>query len=286
LLVVDETTGDTIIYNVRFVNDSAVIVYSDTFIFDFTAPEDDETIFVALEAVMDALNAEVPIPPGASSQGTDQFFIGYKVKNGIVAVGGENIEGVWDQCVTDCTAGVALLSFTDEEVTWADFQEVVAPGVVQVFRTSETYTGDFGGLAGGDAICQERAEAKGLNGTWTAWLSDDNADAIDRIPDGEYQLVDGTVIADDKADLTDGTLKAPINLDEFGFPDGIQVWTGTDAEGTGTDENCNNWTVSVGDADADSGWSTEINSSWTKRDLPISCTGGAKSSLYCFGGGQ
>ena len=203
-------------------NDWANNVYGDPLTFDFPASVRDETFFGALEAVTDVLNAEDSIPPGASSEGTGQFFIGYnEILRTIVAVGGENIAGGWDQCETECTDGVALLD-AGSELTWADFQKVVAPGVVQVFRTSGTYLPgfDFGNLAGGDALCQERAEAVGLNGTWTAWLSDDNTDAIDRIPDGEYQLLSGAgVIADNKDDLTDGSLKAPIFEDEFGgFP--------------------------------------------------------------------
>ena len=195
--------------------------------------------FVPLPAVTDAFNAEDPIPPGASSEGTGQFFIGYNETLGtFAAVGGERIAGgVWDQCETECTDGVALLS-AGSELTWADFQEVAAPGVVQVFRTSSTYQPDFGGLAGGDAICQERAEEVGLNGTWTAWLSDDNTDARGRIPDGRYELVNGTVIADNKADLTDGELKAAIILNQFGAPDEDDVWTGTQPDGTHTASNC------------------------------------------------
>ena len=69
LPVVDQTTGDTIIYNVSFVYDTAINVYGSDLNFPFTAPEDDETIFGALKAVTDVLNAEDPIPPGASSPG-------------------------------------------------------------------------------------------------------------------------------------------------------------------------------------------------------------------------
>jgi hypothetical protein len=57
--------------------------------------------------------------------------------------------------------------------------------------------------------------AAGLSGIWTAWLSDENTDARDRIPDGQYQLLDETLVTNDKDDLTDGMLKATINLDEF-----------------------------------------------------------------------
>jgi hypothetical protein len=275
------------------VNAAAIDVYGNL-IFPFTAPEDDETIFGALDAVTDVLNAEVPIPQAASSQGTGQFFIGYnEILHAIVAVGGENIAGGWDQCETECTDGVAVLD-ADSELTWVDFQKVAAPGVVQVFKTSQRYRGDLGGLAGADAICQELAEDAGLTGTWTAWLSDDNADAIDRIPDGQYQIVDGMVIADDKDDLTDGFLKAPINLNEFGSVGSGNVWTSTQPDGTGTGTNCSNWTedsgsggCSAGDSGCGVFGSNATGPDWTQftgSDFGVSCN--ATYSLYCFGSGE
>jgi hypothetical protein len=164
--------------------------------------------------------------------------------------------------------------------------------VVQVFKTSQRYWGDLGGLAGADAICQELAEDAGLTGTWTAWLSDDNADAIDRIPDGQYQLVDGTVIADDKDDLTDGFLKAPIGLNEFGSPWEANVWTGTQPDGTDAGENCSNWTENSGSGGCSAGDSgcgvfgiLATNPNWTQStDFGVNCN--ESNSLYCFGSGQ
>jgi hypothetical protein len=125
LPVVNETTGDTIIYNVDFVYDTGNNVYGAPPVFDFPS---DETIFLALEAVMDALKAADPIPPAAGPQGTDQFFIGNKEDSGIItAVGGENFLGVWDQCDAtaplagvECLAGVAVL-FPGDSFTYADF---------------------------------------------------------------------------------------------------------------------------------------------------------------------
>jgi hypothetical protein len=295
---------------VRFVHDQANIVYGNDFNFNFTPPKDGETIFDALQAVTDVLNAEDPIPPGASAQGSGQFFIGYMlISDSIVAVGGENTPGGgWGQCETDCTNGVALQG-PYELVTWADFDRVVTPNVVQVFRTSTTHQGDLGqfdpsseddGLAGADAECQERAEDAGLAGTWTAWLSTSSkdgvpgVDAIDRILDGRYELVDGTVIADDMADLTDGELNAPINLNEFGSKENDDTWTGTRPDGTDTGTNCSNWTSSGGEGGCTEGapdcgvygsGEHTTNSTWTQfNNVGVKCT--EDSSLYCFGGGE
>ena len=165
--------------------------------------------------------------------------------------------------------------------------------VVTVFVTQTAYQGDLGGLDGADAICQQRAEAAGLTGTnWKAWLSDNDAPATDRIPDGQYRLVDGTLVADNKTDLTDGLLKAPINLNEYDQAQSGLVWTATNSDGTGTGNTCNNWTDASSqqggcpdpeDPNCGSVGSTSAtNDEWTKLNAaPFQCS--AQYNLYCFG---
>ena len=90
-----------------------------------------------------------------------------------------------------------------------------------VFVTSTSTTGNIGGVAGADAICAAQANAAGLSGRFLAWLSDTRgASPSARFNKslGAYRLVDGTQIASSYADLTDGRIAAPINLDEFGEP--------------------------------------------------------------------
>jgi hypothetical protein len=157
--------------------------------------------------------------------------------------------------------------------------------VVSVFVTRGKFDGNLGGLAGADDICQAAADAAELGGTdWTAWLSDSTGNAIDRIPDGQYRLIDGTTqVADDKVDLTDGRLKAGINLNEDGQPWAGVVWTGTEEDGTGTGSNCNNWTDAPSNFGGSFGASGADNSQWTKLPYdPAQCS--EKYHLYCFGG--
>jgi hypothetical protein len=171
--------------------------------------------------------------------------------------------------------------------------------VVQVFVTSGTpFLGDLGGLDGADAKCQADAAAAGLPGTWTAWLSDDTTNARDRIPDGEYQLVDGARVASSLADLTGGSLDAPINLTALGETNNDRVWTGTNPDGTRTPSNCSGWTnaeqpvsCTAGDPDcATMGVSSQTDSNWTfEADTPSTpflsfCSG--RRYLYCFGSGE
>jgi hypothetical protein len=163
-------------------------------------------------------------------------------------------------------------------------QEPPSGPVVSVFVTGRRYRGNLRGLAGADRKCQRRAEAAGLSGTWTAWLSDGTENAIDRIPDGQYQLINGTQVADDKADLTDGFLNAAINLDEFGNQRTGFAWTGTQDDGTGTGNNCNDWTDSSTESGGDRGATDVRNSEWTLLNAdPAQCS--ERYRLYCFGEG-
>jgi hypothetical protein len=171
-----------------------------------------------------------------------------------------------------------------------------ADETVTVFVTQTAYQGDLGGLAGADAICQQRAEAAGLPGTdWTAWLSDDTTNARNRIPRGEYRRVDGTLVASNRADLFDGELAAPINLNEYGQTQASFAWTATNLDGTGTGNTCNNWTDASseqggcpdpGDPKCGSVGSTSAtNAEWTKLNAaPFQCS--AQYNLYCFGGSE
>ncbi|MBW2432661.1 MAG: DUF1554 domain-containing protein [Deltaproteobacteria bacterium] len=162
-------------------------------------------------------------------------------------------------------------------------QEPPSGPVVSVFVTGRRYKGNLRGLAGADRKCQRRAEAAGLSGTWTAWLSDGTENAIDRIPDGQYQLIDGTQVADDKADLTDGSLNNAINLDEFGNQRTGFAWTGTEEDGIGTGNNCNDWKDNSSESGGDRGIPGERDRDWTQVDDPAQCS--ERYRLYCFGEG-
>lgn len=107
-----------------------------------------------------------------------------------------------------------------------------------VFVTSTTTTGNLSGLAGADAVCQGLAAEAGIAGTFKAWISgreQSNQDAAGRLTHAAvpYTLVDGTVVADNWADLTDGTLDHALNLTETGgtVPAGARVWTNTTTAG-------------------------------------------------------
>ena len=135
-------------------------------------------------------------------------------------------------------------------------------GACVVFVTSTTHKGNLGGLSGADAICQQRAQAAGLPGaalagSYKAWLSDSTNSPSTRFrPSAQpYELVNGTQIADDWADLTDGSLDAKLNITERGgtVADGTfisdgWVWTHTKANATAGgafNAHCQDWTTST-----------------------------------------
>lgn len=156
----------------------------------------------------------------------------------------------------------------------------------RVFVTSTRYTGALGGLSGADATCQARADgASGgaLGGTWVAWLSTGTVNAKDRITDAPYRLVDGvTIVTASKTDLLDGSLLHAIDLDENGavVTSNTIVHTGTLADGTAHNRNCNGWT----DGNVASTWagrSQATDAGWTSSpDWTGACNN--QFRLYCF----
>jgi hypothetical protein len=170
----------------------------------------------------------------------------------------------------------------------------------RVFLSSWVVWADFGGVEGADEACQAMADDAGLDGTFMAWVSsiDQQAVLADRFThhDGPYVLMDGTPIADDWDDLTDGTIAAAIVVDEYGnAPAGFvggnchggatctQVFTGATAAGgayNGQHADCDGWSTTTylpafagGDASAtDQGWSLFA--------AGLRCDYAAR--LYCF----
>ncbi len=154
-----------------------------------------------------------------------------------------------------------------------------------VFVTSTVQSGDFGGVQGGDAICQDLADTAGLAGTYRAWLSDSSRSPLSSLAGNlPYLLVDGTEIAVGTEDLFDSSLGADINLDELGalVPTPAQpdnVWTGTNANGTSRGANCSGWTSADPNDDGHAGKTNRSNDDWTSADNE-SCD--QQLRLFCF----
>ena len=155
-----------------------------------------------------------------------------------------------------------------------------------IFVSSTEQTGNLGGVAGADSLCNDFAIAAGLPGVYKAWLaSNDDDDPESRFVQSAfpYILPDGVVVADDWADLTDGSLQNPINVDE-NVVGGVlgAVWTNVDPDGHHSAQpDCANWTDDgITNIIGAVGLAQEVDARWTDFVVnPICNTGGR---LYCF----
>ncbi len=165
---------------------------------------------------------------------------------------------------TTSLAAIAVLLLGSAAV----FAGEAAPpqGAMSFFVTSATPTGtgNLGGLAGADQICQNLAASVGAgNKTWHAYLSAQarpgvaQVNARGRIGSGPWFNQKGLMIAGGVADLhgdqqrdRNGIRQASV-LDEKGaivspMPQQHDVMTGSDSTGRaftdGIDHTCNNWT--------------------------------------------
>lgn len=129
-------------------------------------------------------------------------------------------------------------------------------------------------LAVADEDCTLGAEAMSWGGTWRAWLSSSQVDAIDRIADvGPWYRTDReTLLFASKAELTLGP-RAPIDLtfDDPARDDDVLFWSGTDLDGRRTADNCTDWTVYNVPAVATVGRADVAGAAWVATE-PLPCS--------------
>jgi hypothetical protein len=166
-----------------------------------------------------------------------------------------------------------------------------------IFVTSTAHAGALGGLLAADAICQARALAASLPGTYKVWLADATLSPASRMTRnaGPYQLVTGAVVAQGWNDLVDGMLSSPIDRTETGVRlggvgcsganchficEGGEIWSNVDAAGNRRSvDDCNGWTTSSG-ALGTAGNTGETDATWTEgRCSRIICQ--AALPLFC-----
>lgn len=211
------------------------------------------------------------------------------------ATSGDDTGYSWDE-----TGGIVtclhddLSSNTEYTVSLSDLTNVVdstttfttATAGYMVFVTSTTSTGDLGGLTGADTICNARAVAGGLSGTYAAWLSTDApTNAKDRIVDAKYvKNYCRQTIADNLTELLSGTLQTAIDRDESGnqISAAENVWTGTASNGTVWEtDTCDSYTWGAAGQDSIVGSSNATTGSWTDTTGSFpDCDETLR--LYCF----
>jgi hypothetical protein len=148
-----------------------------------------------------------------------------------------------------------------------------------VFVTS-TYmvAGSFGGLAGADAMCQQRAMAMGFPGSYVAYLSTSTVNAVDRLGSARgWSRLDGRPVFDTVADIVANAMFYPPNIDDVGNIVNISVATGTLLGGGASGQDCAGWTTTSGMVSG----GTPDRSSWAFGFSVAGC--GLTYPVYCFG---
>ena len=128
-LPIDNQFGMTTIYNVQFLEATALEVYGPALDYDLN----DEDAALALIAVLAVLNQNNPLPAGAAPEGSDTFFIGaFTEEIFVVAVGGQRFPGAWEECdfnINRCINGVTVHK-PGELLTYAKFTVVPESGTM------------------------------------------------------------------------------------------------------------------------------------------------------------
>ena len=146
----------------------------------------------------------------------------------------------------------------------AQAQQPAPPAMSFFIATNPTGTGNLGGIAGADQICQNAAAAAGgtnFNHTWHAYLSQEQRGATprlnarDRIGTGPWFNAKGQLIASDVAGLHGDQQRDRNNIQRATALDARgneipgnehDILTGSDSLGRaftdGNDHTCNNWT--------------------------------------------
>jgi hypothetical protein len=161
-----------------------------------------------------------------------------------------------------------------------------------VFVTSLTYTGTMGGLSGAIALCKERADSpssklKGLE--WDVWLSTTTSAAGARLAHGTgpYVRTDGSVIAANWTEFTNGLRATPINQTEEKNTEGgslnlggLLVWTASTPAGALSGGTCMDWSdQSAGVAVSQVLTNIDGGSRWSDQQAQACSNLGA---LYCI----
>jgi hypothetical protein len=177
-------------------------------------------------------------------------------------------------------AGTCVVTITAATTVTATF--TLQPNIA--FVTSTSHTGNLGGIAGADAVCQARASAAGLPGTYRAWLSTSTANAIDRFTGASGWIrVDGKPFVNTATDLANQRLFTPLRITETGADVGSSTaHTATNSNGTrhASSSTCNNYTTAL-PSDSLIGGVTDVQGSlWTVFSFANCAT---QSRLYCLG---
>ena len=159
-----------------------------------------------------------------------------------------------------------------------------------VFVTSEPplQAGAIDGLIGADYECRHRAAVMNFPNAerYRAWISSSTVDARDRVEHhtGRYVLVNGLIVAESWDTFASAEHQNPIDVTEQSQTLVVDVWTGTQPDGTRVPAqgHCQDWTSSSALELAYAGDSTLSDANWTINQVinPIGCV--SPAALYCI----
>jgi hypothetical protein len=170
------------------------------------------------------------------------------------------------------------------DIPWNDTEPL------QIFVSSQTFTGNIGGIEAARLKCQEMADAvPGLAGTkWFPLLSDDHWNAVNLTgtsPSSEpiYNM-DGSMIAISRAALWN-TVNEDLTSGVTCYEDGseaptVSTYTGTLADGSAM-YHCSNWTTSTSAEMAQIGQTINGTTAWIGENVSLSCA--EVYPIYCIG---
>jgi len=199
-------------------------------------------------------------------------------------------QGTYDVTLTITDANGCVATSTGQVA-------VTTPQDKIVFVTSTQYTGNLGGLTGADAACQTRANAAGLSGSFKAGLSNATESPSNRFThsNGPYKMLNGTVIANNWADLVDGIVENNgIDRTEFNLlAPNTGVFTNTHTDGTpistSSSATCNFFTSTSGTPGSQGATGSTAhygnccgNACWTRDCSSAQCNNASFWRLYCF----
>ena len=210
--------------------------------------------------------------------------------------GNSNEDDSYGSCKLDCTVNVGCGDGVVQEglelcdngpMGGGDCADTCIYDGIHVFLTSQVYaSSELGGLLGADQSCQTAAHDANLPNhlLYKAWISSTDAEegsANLRLQhhDARYFRLDGKIVANDWADLTDGNLGFPINVTEAESTlEGALVWTNTDTFGGNDSPNdCGQWAAGVSGRLGNAGLTS---SGWTSTGLTALCNN--ELHLYCI----
>lgn len=176
-------------------------------------------------------------------------------------------------------AGVAAVTVTNSNGETDMGQITFVDKLVFVTR-DKLASAAYQPVAAADAFCAQAAINAGETGSFVAWYSDPATgdSAIDRMSatGGIWQLYDGSFVANDIADLTDGSIAVPISLDEYGSSVTGRVATNTRTTGNVELTSCSGTHPNDGHVGAVD--QTDFN--WTYRLVFFACA--EERHYYCF----